>query len=117
MAMNLALVLPLAHAGLALATSLSALLNAVYLYRALRKEGVYQPESGWAILILKIMVATTAMVTVIWWGAGELSQWLEWSWYERAVQLFLWVTVGAIVYFIALLLMGIHPKQLLKQKD
>ncbi|HEB63179.1 MAG TPA: murein biosynthesis integral membrane protein MurJ [Gammaproteobacteria bacterium] len=116
MGMNIALVFPLAHTGLALATSLSALLNAILLYRALCQEGVYQSEPGWMFLTLKVILATTAMVTVIWWGAGELNQWLEWSWYERAGQLFLWIAIGAIVYFTALLLMGIHPKQLLTQK-
>lgn len=39
MVFNLILIFPLAHAGLALATSLSAWLNGYLLWRGLRKEG------------------------------------------------------------------------------
>ncbi|HAG94499.1 MAG TPA: murein biosynthesis integral membrane protein MurJ, partial [Gammaproteobacteria bacterium] len=42
MVFNLALIVPLAHVGLALATSLSALLNAFLLWLGLRREGVYE---------------------------------------------------------------------------
>ncbi|HAU14322.1 MAG TPA: murein biosynthesis integral membrane protein MurJ, partial [Gammaproteobacteria bacterium] len=44
MVFNLALIVPLAHVGLALATSLSALLNAFLLWLGLRREGVYQAQ-------------------------------------------------------------------------
>ncbi len=45
--LNLALVFPLAHAGLALATSLGAFFNATLLLRKLQKDNIYQPASGW----------------------------------------------------------------------
>src|SRR5690554_7485072 len=41
MFLNLALVFPLQHTGLALATALSAFFNAFMLYYLLRKQGVY----------------------------------------------------------------------------
>ena len=45
--LNLALVVPLAHAGLALATTLSACLNAGLLLRGLVVRGVFRPRPGW----------------------------------------------------------------------
>ena len=47
MVFNLVLIVPLQHAGLALATSLSAYLNAFLLWRSLRT--VYQPNVGWGL--------------------------------------------------------------------
>ena len=61
MVMNIILVFPLAHAGLALATSLSATLNAFLLYRGLRREGVSQPEAGWPLLIRRGVLASAVM--------------------------------------------------------
>ncbi len=116
MVMNIILVFPLAHTGLALATSLSALLNAVLLYRGLRKESVYQPKPGWVILIIKVLTATTIMVFVLWWGIGDLGDWLEWNWYQRAIQLSLWIAVGCAVYFSILFMTGINLKRLLSRK-
>ena len=60
MAMNLlfvgaftALSLPAPHAGLALATSLGAFVNAGLLYRYLRRDRVYTPGSDWRWLALR----------------------------------------------------------------
>ena len=54
MALNVVLVVSLIradyyapHAGLAMATTLSALFNAGLLYRGLRRRGVYTPQPGW----------------------------------------------------------------------
>src|SRR5882672_8248106 len=49
--MNLAFIVPLKHAGLALAIGLGACLNAALLYRALRAAGAYTPQPGWAIFL------------------------------------------------------------------
>jgi peptidoglycan biosynthesis protein MviN/MurJ (putative lipid II flippase) len=47
MILNLVLVFPLAHAGLALATSLAAFFNASLLLFALLKTKIYRPSRGW----------------------------------------------------------------------
>jgi len=116
MVMNVILVFPLAHAGLALATSLSAFINAGLLFRILRREGVYRPEPGWLKLMLQVLAANAAMAAVLWWGAGDLQQWFAWGGLHRAMQLLLWITVGAAVYFIALLISGVPFRRLWQQK-
>jgi cation:H+ antiporter len=69
MVLNILLVFPLAHAGLALATALSAGLNAMLLFRGLRGEGVFQAEKGWGSLIVRGVVAALLMGVALFWGA------------------------------------------------
>src|SRR5438552_2592472 len=59
--MNLAFIGPLRHAGLALAIGLGACLNAALLYRVLRKSGIYTPQPGWVIFVLKVAAAVAFM--------------------------------------------------------
>ena len=108
MVMNLILVFPLAHAGLALATSLSASLNALLLFRGLRREGVYRPGQGWVALILRGALASALMAGVMWWGLGDLQVWVSMGRMDRVWQLLGWILAGALVYFSALALLGIR---------
>ncbi|MDH5345721.1 MAG: murein biosynthesis integral membrane protein MurJ, partial [Gammaproteobacteria bacterium] len=55
------------HAGLALAISIAAIVNAWLLYRGLRKEGVVRLSSGWPALIGRVLVANAAMAAVVLW--------------------------------------------------
>lgn len=110
MVMNIILVFPLAHAGLALATSLSATLNAFLLFRGLRREGVYQPEAGWPLLILRGVVASAVMGGLLYWGVGDLDSWLGGATWDKVWRLLLWVLAGVGSYFVALALLGIGPR-------
>lgn len=112
-ALNVALVFPLAHAGLALATSLSAYVNAGLLYRGLRREGMHRPRPGWGGFALRLGLANLAMALVLILGRDELAVWLEAGLAERALRLGLLVAGGALVYFLALSAMGLRPRALL----
>ena len=116
MVMNVILVFPLAHAGLALATSLSSFLNAVLLYRILRRDGVYRPRPGWAGLCTRVVVANGVMAALLYWGTSDLSAWFGWSGLERVGQLTLWVGLGAVAYFAVLWLGGVRFKSLWESK-
>ncbi|MBD3669773.1 MAG: murein biosynthesis integral membrane protein MurJ [Gammaproteobacteria bacterium] len=83
--------IPGAHAGLAAATACAAFINAGLLYRGLRVEGVYRPEPGWWKLFVRVIVANGLMAGVIWYGAGDLAQWFEFSAWQRAQELMTWV--------------------------
>lgn len=114
MALNLILIWPLAHVGLALATSLSALLNAGLLWWGLRKSGIYIAQPGWVIFTLRLVLASLAMVLVVYWLAADVSLWLAWGWQQRVVQMGLLVLAGAGAYGLALLLAGLRPRHLRK---
>ena len=110
MVMNIILVFPLAHAGLALATTLSASLNAFLLYRGLRREGVYLPGADWAWLGWRAGLACAAMAALLLWGAGPLESWTTLGTWERAWRLLGWVLAGAGAYGAILLLSGVRAR-------
>ena len=110
MVMNIVLVFPLAHAGLALATTLSASLNAFLLFRGLRREEVYQPGAHWVWLGWRTGVACTAMAALLLWGAGSLESWTALGAWERAWRLLGWVVAGASAYGAILLLTGVRAR-------
>ncbi len=100
------------HVGLALATGLAAWLNATLLYRGLRRQGVYRPRAGWAMLRRRIALATLAMLVVLYWPATRHTLWLEGDLWSRAAALAASVAAGAGVYFGALFICGVRPAQL-----
>lgn len=112
MAFNLVLIWPLQHVGLALATSLSSLLNAVLLFWGLYRGGVYQPEPGWTIFTLRLMAGCVAMVAVVLWLNVPQAEWFAWDWHRRAWQLTLLVTTGLAAYVAGLALLGLRPRHL-----
>src|SRR5260221_12804662 len=82
--MNAALIIPLKHAGLALAIGLGACLNAGLLYRQLRRHGIYQPQPGWGAFVLKVAAALAAMALALWLAMGQVPWWLAASGATRA---------------------------------
>jgi len=117
MVLNIILVFPLAHAGLALATSLSATLNALLLFRGLRRAEVYQPESGWPLLILRGVMASALMGVTLFWGAGELQEWVTMARWDRIQFLLGLILAGAAVYFSTLWLLGIRLRHFRSSAD
>ncbi|MDC9729837.1 MAG: murein biosynthesis integral membrane protein MurJ [Methyloprofundus sp.] len=111
MVFNIALVFPLAHAGLALATSLGAFFNASLLLATLLKTGVYQPAKGWRIYSLRIILATTAMTSLLY-HFVDTELWLHWGLIDRAMNLALWIAASIAVYVFVLILSGLKTKHL-----
>ncbi|MFT3961006.1 murein biosynthesis integral membrane protein MurJ [Propionivibrio sp.] len=105
-ALNLALIGWLKHAGLALSIGLAACLNAALLYRGLRLQGIYTPQPGWRVFLLRLAAALLAMGAALWFAAGGPGPWLEWRLAARLWRLALVVGCGAGVYFATLWLVG-----------
>jgi putative peptidoglycan lipid II flippase len=112
MVFNLALIWPLQHAGLALATSLSAYLNAYLLMRVLRRGKAYVPTAGWGRLALQVAVAATAMTVLLAWFSPELRAWLDAGRLQRVGMLAGLIVLGAVTYFGVLLLSGLRLRNL-----
>ncbi|MDX2504760.1 MAG: murein biosynthesis integral membrane protein MurJ [Gammaproteobacteria bacterium] len=115
MVFNIVIVLPWywldypgAHAGLAIATSISAFTNAFLLYRWLRKHDVYRPAGGWSRVWLQAIVANGTMLAVLWLGRHDLQQWLHWTSSERVMQLMLIIVAAMAVYFSCLFALGVR---------
>ncbi len=111
MMLNIALVFPLAHAGLALATSLGAFFNASLLLAALLKTGIYQPSKGWRVFLLRIILAASAMVALIY-HCVDTQQWLVWGLIDRALYLAMWIAIAGSLYGVVLLFSGLRVRHL-----
>ena len=96
----------LQHAGLALSISLAACLNALLLYRGLRRHGIYNPQPGWLVFYAKLVVAMLVMGVALWFSVGDPDDWMRWNLMSRLLRLSLLVSLGAVIYFATLWLTG-----------
>ncbi len=112
MGLNIFLATPLhfylevGHVGLALATSLAAILNSILLFRGLRKSDVYVPEPGWRKFLFMLLSANIAMCITLYGFTTYFNSWLELVWWERTGWLGMMCVTGVIVYISALFLGG-----------
>jgi len=121
MLFNLLLVIPLhsywqvGHLGLAAATSLSAFLNAILLYFALRKQGIYQPIQGWLRFFIRLAIAVLVMLLVLIQlsnALGGLESLYSFNWTQRVGYIGLLCGAGFVGFAVSLLLMGFRWSEL-----
>jgi putative peptidoglycan lipid II flippase len=96
------------HAGLALAISIAALLNAWLLYRGLRKDGVLRHSAGWGKLLLQTVIATIVMAVVVSYLNRPLAWWIDSSTVARAGWLAVVIAAGAGTYGLLLVSLGLR---------
>src|SRR5579883_497642 len=113
MIFNVALIWPLAHAGIALATSLAALLNTGFLFYFLYQRGIYRPRDGWGLFIIRLVTANLAVAVFLWLGAGNLHDWVTHHALWRYLHLAVLLTTAVVVYFAVLWITGIRLHHLL----
>lgn len=115
MVFNLALVIPfhflwqIGHVGLALATSLSAFINAGLLYRGLRQQGVYKPELGWGLYGLRLLLANVVMAVVLLLALPLFGDWSALLVWQRVTYILVVCVMGIGAYAVSLLLLGVRP--------
>lgn len=103
------------HAGLALSIGLGACFNSAILFYLLRKKGIYHAEPGWLKFFLKIILATTVMGGVLWFGMGTAQHWFASSGWVRIIHLSWLVALGVAVYFAVLFALGFRTKDFSKR--
>jgi putative peptidoglycan lipid II flippase len=113
-ALNLALVFPLRHAGLALAIALGACINASLLFVLLRRKGIYAPGPGWSAFLAKLGIAVAFMGALL--GAGvHYTEWLDVPARARVLQLAALVSAGGVSYLALLALLGFRLRDYTKR--
>ncbi|MDN6871396.1 murein biosynthesis integral membrane protein MurJ [Pseudomonas citronellolis] len=105
-AMNLVFIGPLKHAGLALAISLAACLNAGLLYWQLRKHDLFEPQPGWAKFLGKLVLAVLVMSAVLLGLMHFMPAWDLGGMPLRLARLGVLVVAGIVAYFGMLALLG-----------
>jgi putative peptidoglycan lipid II flippase len=101
-----------AHVGLAVATSISAVINASLLYYYLKKQSIYQFSNDLIKLFLKVLLASFIMVVFILNFSNDISFYLENSVWQRITSVAITIVASAVLYFACLRLLGIRMKQL-----
>lgn len=110
--LGVALVYPLAHAGLALATSVAACLDAAWLFAALHRRGIHQLQPGWPAFLLQVLGANLAMAAVLLYGRGSPGFWLDADLATRSWHLASLIVAAALAYALTLPLVGLRTRAL-----
>lgn len=102
-----------AHGGIAMATALAGIVNALLLWRALRRSGVYRPEAGWGGFVLKLLAACVAMSLVVLAVRGWVGPWTGiHGALDRIGWLVLAIGTGGVAYAATLFASGLRPRHL-----
>ena len=115
--LNLVTVPWLAHAGLAVSISIGALLNAGLLLAGLRRRGAWRPTPGWPKFLGQAIAASALM------AAGLAATVPRFDWialratpFERIGLALGLVAAGGLVYLVALLILGVRPRQFMQRR-
>lgn len=108
--LNIALIFPLAHAGLALSTSIASIFNALCLFFLLWRQKIYRPNPGWSKLLIRLFLANAIMTVVIVLLTGDLNLWLNMKLFTKVWHLVGIIGIGLLTYFGCLLLFGVRKR-------
>jgi putative peptidoglycan lipid II flippase len=110
MVMNILLVfvLDFAHTGLALATSLAAILNATLLLLGLMRQKVFQFQPGWPLFLLRMAIANVLMCAFLYLVAGDWRAWLDWPLWTRIGWMCVLTFGGLAIYTLSLYVSGVR---------
>jgi putative peptidoglycan lipid II flippase len=103
---------PGAHVGIALATALAGIANAVLLWRWLRRDGIVQPQPGWGRLLAQAGLGLLLMAVVVLALRQQVGDFGALPALQRVGWLLATVAAGALAYALGLLLAGVRPRQL-----
>jgi putative peptidoglycan lipid II flippase len=112
MVFNLLLFHPLEHVGLALATAISAIVNASLLFIMLRKKSGFKLDSRWLSWLIKLTFANIVLIAFILWFMPEVKVWQDWNSIERIKQMVILVIGSISIYAIALIAFGVRMRDL-----
>ncbi len=103
----------LGHIGLALATSVAAVVHASLLIGGLVKAGHYRPTRRLARATATTLLGTAVMSAVLWFAVPDDAWWLDADLWHRIGALALTVVGGGVVYAVTVAIAGIRPHDLL----
>lgn len=108
MAFNLMLAPFFGYIGLAIATALSATLNAFLLYQGLKSSGIYQFSKQAITYIGKLVLSAVLMGIVVFYLSPPLNEWIAYTVLNQILYLIAYITIGAVCYFGCITILGIR---------
>ena len=112
--LNFVLVWQFKHVGLAMATSISAFLNAGLLLFGLLRADVLRFSAGWKSFLMQVSTASLVMLLVLYLTLPEMAYWLSEGFVSRMVTIVLICLAGAVSYAAVLLCTGFRYQQLVR---
>ena len=106
------LAIPFGYLGLAMASALSAAVNAGLLYRQLSKQAIYHISRKTVFFVLKLLIAGLIMGGVVHYFCPDLQSWYAMSTLLKVYWLLWLIVLAAICYFAMLLILGIRKQDL-----
>ncbi|WP_019617122.1 murein biosynthesis integral membrane protein MurJ [Psychromonas ossibalaenae] len=108
MVLNIIFAIPYGYVGLAIATAMSATLNASLLWLGLYRGGVYQVQKDSVSVLLRIMTAGLLMAAALFIYTPSLLEWTQFSLFEAGVKLFTLIGCAIVLYFTVLGIIGLR---------
>lgn len=108
MVFNLMLAPFLGYIGLAIATAMSATLNAFWLYQGLKKQNVFQLSMTTWLFLFKMLLAALVMATGVYYYSPAFEIWLAMTMMAQVIQLIIAISLGLLGYFFCLFLLGVR---------
>lgn len=108
------------HVALALASAMSAYLNATLLWRKLRQSGWWELPIGWLSFFWKALLAALvmgALLVLVLQQAPVINEWLMSAWWQRVIVLLGLVSSGVTINVVMLYLLGLRRNILLFNRD
>lgn len=96
------------HVGLAIATSISAVINAALLYYYLNKQNIYRFPVNLMRVLIKVILASLIMVAFILFFVENTQNYLQGDVWFRVYQLSLTIALSAGIYFLILQILGVR---------
>lgn len=106
--LNFVFIGPLAHAGLALVTSLTNILDSAWLLYLLHRYKFYRPRNQWLAFLIRISFASALMAAVLWFMSGSTQTWLKHDTWKNSIDLMELITAGGLTYFASLWISGMR---------
>ena len=108
MAFNLMLAPFFGYVGLAIATTMSASLNAFMLYQGLKKGGIFTLSNQALWFMGRVVLSAGVMAVVVYSLSPDFSIWLEMSFSQQVFNLLTYIVLGVISYFVSIAALGIR---------
>ena len=112
MILNLVLIYHFKHVGLALATSISAFLNAGLLMYELKKLNLFKVNKEFYKYVISVFVASMVLAALLTYLKRSLDIWLHWNVITRSIKLLEIMVLGLASYVFSLFVCGIRLKSL-----
>lgn len=106
------LAIPFGYLGLAMASALSAFVNATLLYHNLVKQQIYSLSKKTIIFTLKLAIAACVMGALLAYFSPNLNQWYAMTTLSKIYWLGWLIAIAAISYFGSLILLGFNKQDL-----